>query len=925
MKLFSFFQKLCVWVSVLSVSTGLSFLYDLTQTPTAHAAQDGIHVTVTGTGVNGAFTLSSQNGVWDNSTNPINIPADGRVGFNISWQPVEPFHPTACWAKTQTIRYDGNFFDANQNGSGFLYPAVTNLPIVQNDYHVDGTLVPFDVSKRRVYVECDDTVNNTYYSYAFALTFRPTGTTETGECFPGYATESTSYTGSSQIFTVGASFGDGSSYARDDGGVGAVCSERQSGIEPEAFCGQRCKSYNPAFSRPQNNGGYYTNCENENVAMQWNPPPTLRPLYSQFETWVDGPTSNNVTLTQGATQNFNVSLFSYAGGLSWTYVRVGSQNGSYNNDKYGNPSLWDGWVYNSNFQSRREDVGWVDMLQYGGTTAGVSFRPASACRTNSVAARTYQDSGSVSNEQYAYYEQKYRRDGSRNSGDQNRLWGPELKVLHPFVQSQMPTIDVQVSGGTEGTDYTVDRSTIQPSSVEDPLIAYHNGVHFINPGTYTIRLNQSSFTSSIAMCQTTPDPNQFQFKDIPYNCGPNATRIQQFRGAMYPAMTTMYTVKVNPLGGGGGNSPNAQLTINGITADQNNPNRITVVPALPAGSSEDPVTTTLAANWGASNVPVNSCSVTRENPSNGITVTTNPWKDQQTGLPIGNPNAPLGFGNIVRGASTDTKFTLTCGSAGNQVSRSIRVQLSRDGQLPSGNLSFVLSDPRNGTQVIADANNPTISGEFPVYAIGEPINLSVQWTGSAGLQSNSCTIAPANANPPSVTVSGEPWQSGATNQPVSGGPNSLAINGLDTPSTSAAVHFTMNCLKYDNTQVTRTVDLTLDRSAAPPPTHSISGTVRYEDNSPVINHVVSLGSGNDVQTDSNGVYQFSNLNDGSYTITVTPETQETCQTSCSASRTVSGADIHNVDFTLILQSGGGGGNTNGNVLNSGTGSRQWSQ
>lgn len=908
MKLSTLIRRAAGWLSIIVLSGLMGFVYDLHDVQRTFAA-DGISVTINATGVNGPIVLSTETNTGVNTGNPVPIPATGKVSFSMTWAPKGSFAPQSCFAYTDTKLSNGNTYPGNAQGSGFIVPQQNGLPTSQTNYQVQGNLVPYGTSTRVIYLQCDNNNNNTHYWARFNLIFQAaagiTGECKAGQGFVwGYSGGTTN-----EVWSMTGAFGDGSSYARDDGNTGLVCSEVRSTIEPEAFCGRRCQNYNPARSFQQPDGSYRI-CNNIND--------TQSPLYVQFGTWVTGPNSYTPTIDQGTTLPFNAQIQGGGGGEMISSIRIGNWTGSYSNyhTDFTDP-FFSSWIFNSSETGRNPDYDAFSAINdalSAGLPAGDSFRSGTNCRANSVAARTITDSQSSAEETFAYFQQQYRRDGQRNGNGEQRLWGPQEKALYPFVQAEDPRLNVSVAGGVEGVDYTVNRDN--PN-----LYTSNNGITFLNTGNYTVTIKQEAFSAAVMVCQmplnSSPQPKA---QNPPYNCGGNAQRIQQFRGVQFPAMTTTYQVRVNP--SGNGSSPTGQLTINGVTADASNPNRITTV-SLPAGPNQNPVADTLDASWVATNVPANSCKVDRQDPQNGITVTSNPWKDRQTGLPISNASAPLTFDNILRGSSTDTTFTLICGTGANTVTRTIEVRLSRDGSAPSAALSLTLRDPRSGASYTADATNPTQTGDVTPFSVGDAAALTAEWQGNTGLLDNSCTVTKMGANPPSVTAQGEPWQSGASNQAITGAPQTVTLVGLDTPSTDAQIQFLITCKKLDGTNLARTVNLTVHRAAAPPPSYSISGHVKYDDNSVAPDHDLTITGGGSTTSDSTGLYGFSNLLNGVYTITVTPNTDESCVSSCSQTATISNGDVSDIDFSLHKTGGNNGGSTAGSVLNGGSGSRSF--
>jgi hypothetical protein len=768
-------------------------------------AAPSINLSVTGVGANGqSFTISLAD-LSGNKANPIPIPITGEVSLTLNWN-VTGFTPSKCFGYSAAMTARG-WADAGQQGSGFFQmpkgAQTFPVPLAATNYILKGTLIQVtDLQERLIGITCDG-----YYT-SFGIYFQaPPGVT--GECLPGLirqqsnnGSSTNSILGSGAVFTAASAFG---SVTNPDTNNGAICSENaslsQGETSPPAFCVQTCNKYNPVRSNLQEDGSA-AQCENYE-SKYW-----TDDSKTPFSYWVSsrvvGPDSISPTVKVGDTVNFNMSQELETGGNWFSNIRVGNSNGSYSNNQlspqhFGFASY--SWNFNGNSTAWNPDNG----HNWSTATAkeSMSYRPGvSNCRKPSAASFTDTSTGG-SSEDYEYFKQQYRRDGQ---GSANRFFPGGVNTLMPFVQIDPPTYSFKVTKGPDGatdpailgTEYVIDSAKVREGD-------FTNAIRFLVPNTYTVQITQSAYTAAVVICANTTSQNHASGSsplNAPYNCGNGARRVQQMRGQAFPAVISFpYTVTVSPPPG-----PYASFTVNGIAATDTTQGSASVA----ATSS----TATVPVSWVATNVAADSCKVNTTGFGTQASILSQPWKDNQSGLPLTNSNASISIGSILGGTNTSTLLTLTCGTGSATVTRSVKLSVSRaSGGTAALTLGVYAAD---GVTLIdqADATNQAVSKSYSY--IGDPAKIKVGWSGNIGVEINTCSATKAVPTNAAVTVSGSPWEAGQTGLGSTNGPSDISVIGV--PATDQSdVPFSVTCQKVDGGTLTRTVTVTFKRGSDPKP------------------------------------------------------------------------------------------------------------
>ncbi len=796
-----FLRRFTIVAQTLLIS-GVLFVAQGLFPQSALAGQDQLFADIKGTGINGAFTLSSATGKGENASNPIRIPSNGEVSLTLDWGPLQDFVPTSCTGSTVSLIGPGNAqqFNGNVAGSGFFDPTMS-IPLSGQGAILRGSLPAGGTSVRSITISCHDPNptatypgGNITWNQTFTLTFTgPAGVTE-GPCTPATSI----LLGNTFVYNgpliPGSLYACGTSNCSDVK-VASFCSETDpktdaSGFDyPYAFCTVGCDKYNPSHSNKQSDGSF-SMCSNTTSGTASH----KQPLNFQFDTVISGPGNAVIPTTVPTGQVVNFNVMRLFGGESSGWMTTWMCHFSTLCANYHTSFTFGSSFINvTDSDGIREDRNAESAFQDAGTSAGLSTRAGSNCRA--VAQRSITDSGSVSNEIYGYFNQSY----TRNNQPMGGLWSnDQMNALYPMIQVEPVTSSVSVSTGTEGVDYVTSNNTVDDNNAL-------SNITFFNPGTYIVSVKENSFSSALMICNLNArdtdgnSPNAFQ--PAPYNCGANKTRIQQFRGTQFPSYVRNYTIVVT-----GNPTPDLNFKVNGITADRTNPNRTSI--ATVGGSTQDPVTASIDASWNGTNLASAGCAVTATKPTALVTLTSDPWKSNQTGLATVNSSAPIGFGNILPGATSLTTLTLTCKTATGTVSRSVALTLSRQSNASGPSVTFTVNgNAATDTQPVITLSNPVIFTDPGAGAVSYTLPASWKSSGSA-----SCAVQKASATG-GVTITTDPWKSLQSNLPTVNASAPVTFGNLSV-GTSTDVQLALQCFDAGGKASSRAVNFTLQRAVS---------------------------------------------------------------------------------------------------------------
>lgn len=394
-------------------------------------AANGLNVTVVGQGQTGQFILSSQSGKFNNTGNPIMVPASGEVGVVISWAPTGNFNPTSCQGYTYSVLSGGKTVPGDVTGSGFFSPTI-NLPTTGVNLSLPGTIIPSDTSQRVVGIKCTD-ATGVYWDWEFGISFAAAPGV-TGNCVPATAEQisntSVSYYGpfpATSSYYYGGLRYDTRPYLTTDGEASrAVCSESYSSWDflfPAATCAVECTFYNPTRTNKQSDGSYRI-CENGGGAYTRI---DQSPYGFGFTTSITGASSPNLSATSGQPVNINLNRVNTGdSGYGATTTEVGSWNGGTSTNTIYSGLISQSWIFNTNSQGEYVDYNAMDEFTANAPNSGISIRSGSNCRAASN--RTISDTGSSSGETFAYSGQQYARSGQDTTGS-DRLWTDNQKPI----------------------------------------------------------------------------------------------------------------------------------------------------------------------------------------------------------------------------------------------------------------------------------------------------------------------------------------------------------------------------------------------------------------------------------------------------------------------------------------------------------------